>query len=72
MPDDAHAVLVFYGCIVGFIVIILCICCVVYYNRVRDTLRNQNVAPVILDEDEEVMVYTRMNKETSPLNGNSI
>lgn len=69
MSDDAHAVLVFYGGIAGFIVIILCICCIVYYNRVRDTLINRNVTPVILEDN---MVYTRMNKETTPLNDNSI
>ena len=40
-----------------------------FNKKIRDTLRNRNVTPVILEDN---MVYTRMNKETTPLNDNSI
>lgn len=66
MSDDAHAVLVIYGGIAGFIVIILCICCIVYYNRIR----TRDVAPVIIIDEEDI--YARMNNEKTSLNGNSI
>ena len=66
MSDDAHAVLVFYGGIVGFIIIILCICCIVYL----DNIRTRDVAPVILDEED--MVYANMNNENTSLNDNIV
>jgi len=66
MSNDAHAVLVFYGGIAGFIVIILCIVCIVYYNRIR----TRYVAPVIIIDEEDI--YARMNNEKTSLNGNSV
>jgi len=66
MSDDAHAVLVFYGGIAGFIVIILCIVCIVYCNRIR----TRYVAPVIIIDQEDI--YARMNNEKTSLNGNSV
>jgi len=53
MSDHAHAVLVFYGGIVGFIVIILCLWCITHRRRVII----QEV-PHILDEEN---VYTTVN-----------
>ena len=66
MSNDAHAVLVFYGGIAGFIVIILCIVCIVYCNRIR----TRYVAPVIIIDEEDI--YARMNNEKTSLNGNSV
>lgn len=66
MSDDAHAVLFFYGGIAGFIVIILCIVCIVYCNRIR----TRYVDPVIIIDEEDI--YARMNNEKTSLNGNSV
>ena len=65
MPDDAHAVLVFYGGIVGFIIIILCLWCFTYYCRLMSI---QEVVPSLHEEEENT--YTTIQHETSPLNNN--
>jgi len=66
MSDDAHAVLLFYGGVIGFIIIILCIYGIVHF----ECLRTRYVEPIILHEED--VVYAKMNNEKTSLNYNSV
>ena len=68
MSDHAHGVLVFYGGVLGLILIILCMWCIMRYNSLY--VQEADVLPV--DDPAEDSSYIAVYDSISPMNTNRI
>jgi nitrate reductase gamma subunit len=65
MSDHAHAMLVFYGGILGLILLITCIWCITHYRRLF-------IREVVTLSRDDPAAYITISDDVSPLYNNKV